>query len=47
MMQNMARDEAHNNITTRQVKMRPETTYDNFGKSSYANFEIGPDLNKP
>ena len=27
--------------------MRPETTYSNSGKSSYANFEIGPDLNKP
>ena len=27
--------------------MRLETTYDNSGKSSYANFEIGPDLNKP
>ena len=27
--------------------MRPETRYDNFGKSSYANLEIGPDLNKP
>ena len=27
--------------------MSPETTYNNFGKSSYANFEIGPDLNKP
>ena len=27
--------------------MRPETTYNNYGKSSYANFEIGPDLNKP
>ena len=27
--------------------MRPERTYKNFGKSSYANFEIGPDLNKP
>ena len=26
--------------------MRPETTYNNSGKSSYANFEIGPDLNK-
>ena len=26
--------------------MRPETTY-NSGKSSYANFEIGPDMNKP
>ena len=26
--------------------MRPETTYTNSGKSSYANFEIGPDLNK-
>ena len=24
--------------------MRPETTYNNSGKSSYANFEIGPDL---
>ena len=27
--------------------MRPETTYNNSGKSSYAYFEIGPDLNKP
>ena len=27
--------------------MRPETTYNNSGKSSYANFEIGPDLNEP
>ena len=27
--------------------MRPETTYNNFGKSSYANFEISTDLNKP
>ena len=27
--------------------MRPGTTYNNSGKSSYANFEIGPDLNKP
>ena len=27
--------------------MRPKTTYNNSGKSSYANFEIGPDLNKP
>ena len=27
--------------------MRPETTYNNSGKSSYANLEIGPDLNKP
>ena len=27
--------------------MRPETTSNNSGKSSYANFEIGPDLNKP
>ena len=26
--------------------MRPETTYNNSGKSSYANFKIGPDLNK-
>ena len=26
--------------------MRPETTYNNFGKSSYANLEIGPELNK-
>ena len=24
--------------------MRPETTYNNSGKSSYANFKIGPDL---
>ena len=27
--------------------MRPETTYNNSGKSSYASFEISPDLNKP
>ena len=27
--------------------MRPGTTYNNSGKSSYANFEIGPELNKP
>ena len=27
--------------------MRPETTYNNSGKFSYAYFEIGPDLNKP
>ena len=27
--------------------MRPETTYNKSGISSYANFEIGPDLNKP
>ena len=27
--------------------MRPELTYNKSGKSSYANFEIGPDLNKP
>ena len=27
--------------------MGPETTYNNSGKSSYANFEIGPDMNKP
>ena len=26
--------------------MRPGTTYDNSGKSSYANFEVGPDMNK-
>ena len=26
--------------------MRPETTYNNSGKSSYANSEVGPDLNK-
>ena len=26
--------------------MRPETTYNKSGKSSYANFEIGPELNK-
>ena len=26
--------------------MRPGTTYNNFGKSSYANFEMGPELNK-
>ena len=27
--------------------MRPKTTYNNSGKSSYANFKVGPDLNKP
>ena len=27
--------------------MRPGTTYNNSGKSSYVYFEIGPDLNKP
>ena len=27
--------------------MRPETTYNNSGKSSYANLEIGLELNKP
>ena len=27
--------------------MRPETTHNNSGKSSYANFEIDPELNKP
>ena len=27
--------------------MRPETTYNNSGKSSYAYLENGPDLNKP
>ena len=26
--------------------MRPEITYNNFGKSSYANLGIGPELNK-
>ena len=26
--------------------MRPETTYNKSGKSPYAHFEIGPDLNK-
>ena len=27
--------------------MRPEATYNKSGKSSYAIFEIGPDMNKP
>ena len=27
--------------------MRPETTYNNSDKSSYANLEIAPELNKP
>ena len=27
--------------------MRPETTYNNSGKSSYANLEIAPEPNKP
>ena len=43
----MARDDAYKNNTSKQVQMRPETTYDDSGKSSYANFEIGPELNKP
>ena len=43
----MARDDANKSNTSRQVSMRPGTTYNNSGKSSYAYFEIGPDLNKP
>ena len=27
--------------------MRPEITYNKSGKSSYANVDIGPDLNNP
>ena len=27
--------------------MRPGTKYNNSGKSSYANFKVGADLNKP
>ena len=27
--------------------MRSGTSYNNSGKSSYANFEVGPDLNEP
>ena len=27
--------------------MRPETTYNKSGESSYENFEIGPELNTP
>ena len=27
--------------------MRPKTTYNNSGKTSCANFEISPELNKP
>ena len=27
--------------------MRPETSCNNSGKSSYANFKIGPEMNKP
>ena len=27
--------------------MRPGTTYNKSGKSSYAYFEVSPDLNKP
>ena len=27
--------------------MRPKIPHNNSGKSSYANLEIGPDLNKP
>ena len=43
----MAGDDANKNNPSRQVYMRPDTTYNNSGKSSYANFEIGPELNKP
>ena len=43
----MTRDDAYKNNTSRQIQMRPETTYNNSGKSSYANFEIGPELNNP
>ena len=43
----MARDDAYKTNTSKQVKMRPKTTYNNSGKSSYAYFEIGPELNKP
>ena len=42
----MARDDANKSNTSRQVQMRPGTTYNNSGKSSYANFEIGPELKK-
>ena len=42
----MARDDANKSNTSRQVLMRPKTTYNNSGKSSYVNFEVGPDLNK-
>ena len=27
--------------------MRPEATYNKSGKSSYANLEVGPEMNKP
>jgi hypothetical protein len=43
----MARNDANKNNTSRQVYMRPETTYNNSGKSSYASFKVGPELNKP
>ena len=42
----MTRDDAYKNNTSKEVQMGPETTYNNSGKSSYANFEIGPELNK-
>ena len=43
----MARDDAYKSNTSKQCQMRPETTYNNSGKSSYENLEIGPELNKP
>ena len=43
----MTRDDAYKNNIAKQVEMRPETTYNNSGKSSYSHFKIGPDLNKP
>ena len=33
----MARDDAYKNNTSKQGSMRPETTSNNSGKSSYAN----------
>ena len=43
----MATDDAYKSNTSKQVQMRAEATYHNSDKSSYANFEIGPELNKP
>ena len=40
MMQFMARDEAHKNNTTKQVKMRPERTYNNSGKCGDPDLEV-------
>ena len=45
MMLLMARDDAYKSNTSKRLN-EAGTTYNKSGKSSYANFEIGPELNK-